>query len=87
MVQDMKKEEELEEQKLTLPPWAITNDVKEYILKATEAVERSRREFESQILPCPFDGSISKFIRYEGAYTRGWAMFKCQKKNHEIQVG
>ena len=68
-------------------PWAITNKIKREVEEARIAIERSRQEFESQILQCPFDESDSTFVRYQGAYTRGWSIFRCEKEAHEFQVG
>lgn len=68
-------------------PWAMTDEVMREIAEAKIGIEQSRREFESQILRCPFDGGDSIFVRYGGAYTRGWAIFRCKVKSQEFQVG
>lgn len=66
--------------------WEINPEVRQQIVEAREAIEGARKEFENTPRSCPEHGKPSMFDRYEGAYTRGWAVFKCPN-GHEFRYG
>ncbi|GEM_PF-5044250 len=70
----------------TNDPWEITDELKESLEKTKKNIAESKEWFESQILPCPIDGKPSKFVRYEGSYTRVMGIFKCED-GHEFPQG
>lgn len=84
---NIKRERDQEGLESSGDAWVINDDLRREIIEAKEAVERSRKEFENQVRPCPFDGSNSRFLRYEGSYTRGWAIFICEEKGDQFQQG
>ena len=87
MAINMTKEQVAESQTTLInSPWEITDKVREEIAKAKVAIEKSGKGFEGLVISCPTDGSNSKFVRYEGSYTRGWAIFRCEN-GHEFQQG
>ena len=49
-------------------------------------IEKDRADFEKTKQLCPTHNIDGTFVRREGAYTRGFAIFKCPK-GHEFKVG
>lgn len=67
-------------------PWKVTDELKASLEKTRRKIQERKQWFENQILSCPIDGKPSKFIRYEGAYTRVMGIFKCED-GHEFPHG
>lgn len=82
----MTKEEILESQSIASGPWIMTDELRERAAQAREGIEKAKENFEKLEISCPEDGSLSKFARYEGAYTRVRGVFKCEN-GHEFYYG
>ena len=67
-------------------PWKITGKLKQSLEETKKNIAESRRLFESQVLACPTDGKPSRFIRYEGSYTRVMGIFRCEN-GHQFPNG
>ena len=66
--------------------WKVTRDTKERVRVVRAGIEKERRSFQNTTQPCPTHGDVSNFVRRDGAFTRGFAIFKCPR-NHEFKVG
>jgi len=66
--------------------WQITPELKARIAEIRKDIEREDREFEKNPQTCPKHNKPGKFVRNDGAYTRGYAIFECPE-GHEFQVG
>lgn len=51
-----------------------------------QAIERRKEWFENLTPPCPNDGLLSRFVNYDGSYTRVRGKFVC-KNGHEFYYG
>ncbi len=67
--------------------WKITPDIEDRIDNLKRHIERAQIEFERSIQSCTWCGGPGRFIRREGVYTRGWAVFKCDNCKKEFPVG
>ncbi len=66
--------------------WQVTPELRKRIAEIRRAIEKEDKEFEKTPQPCPQHNKPGKFVRYDGAYTRGYAVFRCPE-GHEFQVG
>lgn len=80
------KESVVEKERITPTSAPQKSEVDEIWKQANREIEQNNRDFEAQIIACPQDGTNSKFIRYEGSYTRVRGMFRCQN-GHEFFEG
>jgi len=60
--------------------------MKDRVKQIRKGIEEDRKEFEQSKQPCPTHSLDGTFVRRDGAYTRGFAIFMCPK-GHEFQVG
>ena len=66
--------------------WQVSDKNRQRVIEIRKEIENDRKEFEKSTPPCPIDRLPGKFVKYDGAYTRGFAIFKCPK-GHEFKVG
>jgi transposase-like protein len=66
--------------------WRMTEELREKIRNANIEYEKMRQEFENQKVECPICHELSNFVRYEGSYTRGRGLFRCEN-GHEFYKG
>lgn len=61
----------------------LPEEVKQILRQGQIDFQKAKEQFESLTPLCPIDGSLGKFVRYEGAYTRVHGIFKCEN-GHEF---
>ncbi|MFV1917752.1 MAG: hypothetical protein ACC618_04720 [Patescibacteria group bacterium] len=79
MAIDMTKEKAVERKELA----PVSAGVSERASRIGRAIQERKDWFENLKPPCPQDGTLGKFIRYEGAHTRVHGIFRC-KNRHEF---
>jgi len=66
--------------------WKVTPEMQKRVLRVRKEIEKERTDFEKTSQACPTHGDEAEFVRREGAYTRGYAIFRCPK-GHDFKVG
>jgi hypothetical protein len=66
--------------------WVVTPELKKRVESIRTEIDIERKEFENNPQLCPIHDKESRFVKREGAYTRGYAIFRCPE-GHSFKVG